>query len=100
MNGRSVVGKESGRNAIVQSKPVLDGWSGGAVLARIDQHVGSDLRDGGLEQDEVAIAVRKACPLAKKLHRAVKSVQSIVQAGEGGFELKRLGNPTVRVRSQ
>jgi hypothetical protein len=95
-----MVGKESGGDASFHSKAVFDRRSGGAVLARVDQHVGSDLRDGGLEQDEVAIAGGKASPLAKQLHRAVKSVQSIVQAGEGGFELKRLGDPTVRVRSQ
>jgi hypothetical protein len=38
--------------------------------------------------------------LAKQLHRVVKSVQPIVQAGEGGVELEGLPVAGLRVRSQ
>ena len=100
MNGRSPVGKKSGRDVRFQPQLVLNRRCAGSVLARIDKDVGADLRQGGLEQDEVVVVGGPARSLAKQLHRAVKSVQPIVQAGEGGVELEGLPVAGLRVRSQ
>ena len=97
MNGRSSIGKKCTCSVRIQSELVFDRRAPRSVLPCVDQDVRSDLRERGLEQDEVAIVGPPAGSLAKQLHRVVKRLQTIVKAGEGGVELKWL---TLWVRSQ
>jgi hypothetical protein len=79
---------------------VLDRRAARSVLARVDQDVGSDLRESGLEQDEIAIVRRPSGALAKQVHRMVNGVQSFVESSESGVELKRRDIAARGLRSQ
>src|SRR5882672_2734575 len=102
MNGRSPVGKRCSCGARFEAQNVLDGRPARAVLARVDQHIGSDLGEGRFEQDQIAILGAASRALAKHVHRVVECVQSIFESGEGGAKLKRLAvsDVTVWLRSQ
>ena len=91
MKGRSLIGKRCSCSARLQPQFVLDGRSAGAVLARIDQHVRSDLGKGRFEQDEVPIVRAPAGALAQQVHRVVKRVEAVFESGESGVELEGQG---------
>ena len=98
MNGRSVIGKRCSCGARFEAQNVLNRKPARPVLAGIDQYVRSDLSQGSLEQDQVAILGASARALAKQVHRVVEGVQSVFESGEVGAELERLGVWTVSVR--
>lgn len=100
MKGRSLIGKRCSCCARHEPQFVFDGGAPDAVLARIDQHVGADLGEGSLEQDEVAIVGRPAGALAQQLDRMVERVKAVLEAGERGVEFERWGGDGDCVRSQ
>jgi hypothetical protein len=61
------------------------------VLAGVDQHVRSDLGEGSLEQDEVAVVGTPAGALAQQIDRVVERVQAVFQSCERGVEFKGWG---------
>jgi hypothetical protein len=58
------------------------------VLPRVNQHVRTDLGEGRLEQDEVAIVGAPAHALAEQVDGMVKRVETVFQSGERGVEFK------------
>ena len=103
MKGRSPVGKRCSCSVRFQAQVVLDGRSVAAVLAGVDEHVRADLREGRLEQDEVAVVGAAARTLAQQIHRVMKRVQAVFEPGQRGVELEWRGvwfEVAVGVRSQ
>lgn len=80
MKGRSPVGERCSCSTCFQAQLVLHGRSFAAVLARVDEHVGADLGEGGFEQDKVAVVGAPAGALAQQVDRVVKRVQPIFQS--------------------
>ena len=87
MYGRAVVGERRQRRALIEPEDVLDGVVA-AWGPAMREHVGADLREGGLEQHEVAVVWRSTGRLAQLLDRRVENFQTVVKVVEGGVELK------------
>jgi hypothetical protein len=60
------------------------------VLARVDEHVRTDLGEGGLEEDEVVVVGTPSGALAQQVDRVVERVQAILESGERRVKLKGL----------
>jgi hypothetical protein len=54
----------------------------------VPEHVRANLRQGDLEQHQRPVAGVATNALADELHRPMKGVQAVVEAGERGMELE------------
>ena len=87
MNGRSAVGERCQRRALIEPQNVIDG----VVTARgsaVREHVRADLREGRLEEHEIAVVGWSTGRLPQPLNRRVDDVQSVVEMVKGCMELK------------
>lgn len=91
MNGRSVIGERCDGSSSIEAKLELDLWIRSTVRLAVHERVGPDLGERGLEHHEIPVVGRSTAALPEQLHRVVKSLQSIVELGEGRMELKRAG---------
>ena len=78
MDRRSPVGERRHRSALIDLEHVSDG----VVTSRrpaVREHVGADLREGGLKQNEVAVVRCSTGCLAQLLNRRVDDFQTVVE---------------------
>jgi hypothetical protein len=96
MHRRARIGERRRRGAVRKLQDVLDvmvdPWR-----SPVGEHVGADLADRGLEENEVAVVDLAADLFAQELDRLVENVQSFVKPGEVGTEYKwLLGSAALR----
>jgi hypothetical protein len=89
MNGRSAISERCDGRFSIEAELEFDQRIVSSRLLAVHERVGPDLSEGGLEHDEIPVVSRPTAAEPEQLHRAVKSLQSIVKLGEGRMELKR-----------
>lgn len=89
MNGRSWIDERCEQSALFEAQVVFDRQLR-TFWKPVGEDVGADLSQGRLKEDEGAVVGVSARGPTQQLHRVVEDVQSLVDHGEGGAELKGL----------
>jgi len=96
MKGRSAIGERCERHVAFKSQRVFDRRVVRPLLAPVGHDVRAYLAQRALEEHHVGVVHRTAYAVAQELDRLVEGVERIVELGQAGVELERLG----KVRSQ